>query len=69
MAPAALLGNCATSFDSLEFNAQNRSHPRGCDPAAACEGANMKVIVVIGGIGSGKSTVSAAFRDLGAGFI
>ena len=29
----------------------------------------MKVIVVIGGIGSGKSTVSAAFRDLGAGFI
>jgi len=29
----------------------------------------MKVIVVIGGIGSGKSTVSAAFRDLGAAFI
>ena len=29
----------------------------------------MKIIVVIGGIGSGKSTVSAAFRDLGAAFI
>ena len=29
----------------------------------------MKVIVVIGGIGSGKSTVSGAFRDLGAAFI
>lgn len=29
----------------------------------------MKEIVVIGGIGSGKSTVSAAFRDLGAAFI
>lgn len=29
----------------------------------------MKTIVVIGGIGSGKSTVSSAFRDLGAGFI
>ena len=29
----------------------------------------MKIIVVIGGIGSGKSTVSGAFRDLGAAFI
>ena len=29
----------------------------------------MKIIVVIGGIGSGKSTVSTAFRDLGAAFI
>ena len=29
----------------------------------------MKIIVVIGGIGSGKSTVSRAFRDLGAAFI
>ena len=29
----------------------------------------MKIIVVIGGIGSGKSTVSKAFRDLGAAFI
>ena len=29
----------------------------------------MRIIVVIGGIGSGKSTVSAAFRELGAEFI
>ena len=29
----------------------------------------MKIIVVIGGIGSGKSTVSGAFRDLGASLI
>ena len=29
----------------------------------------MKIIVVIGGIGSGKSTVSGTFRDLGAAFI
>ena len=29
----------------------------------------MRIIVVIGGIGSGKSTVSGAFRDEGAAFI